>query len=290
MHIDARIKANQAATPLPHCPSPIQPSLCSSLKAWAPDLPSWQTLEYNNDWGSFCKFGSPLSRQLYPVEYGHSSAYWFQNRCSAQLEWSSAGCKLTNFALNTNTDGRKLCVTIPYVPEEYIVTYQLNFSLSCQQAPHVLSLWENSSKFVSLCLTANRCKPKGSNSLWGLTSGVTLTSCSLFYLSQRVPAWAWKVEEKREGMLCTTFAVMLCVRGDDTCLIRRLINMGLEEKQDKKIRSYWKVACMLGKKFKVYTCACLSLCTTCVKQLNAGGRYVSLSSPAPHVPPYLHVS
>lgn len=49
--------------------------------------------------------------QLYPIECSYSGAYWFQNQCPAQLERGSAGCRLTNFALNTNTDcfGRRLC-------------------------------------------------------------------------------------------------------------------------------------------------------------------------------------
>ena len=89
-------------------------------------------------------------------------------------------CRLTNFALNTNTDcfGRRMHVAIPYVPAEYAATYLLYFSRSCRQAPPVLThstppppppphLPGSNMAVLSLCLEADRCKAVGSNNMCG---------------------------------------------------------------------------------------------------------------------------
>lgn len=151
--IDVRIKANQAGRHHPYhppiCPSPIQPPLCSCLKAWAPNLPSWQTLKHatmiEGHSLSLALPLNPLSSSIHPQT--SAIANWVQLQCcilvfniNLQLERGSAGCRLTNFALNTNTDcfGRRLCVAIPYVPTGYTVTYLLYFSRFHRQAPPVL--------------------------------------------------------------------------------------------------------------------------------------------------------
>lgn len=115
MHIDVRIKANQAGITPYHPPvahPPMQPPLCSCLKARAPTCPADEPLKHTTKIkGSLFKFGSrpttppPLHppsiyrRQIYPAECSHSGAYWFQNQCAAQLERGAAGCRLTNFCL-----------------------------------------------------------------------------------------------------------------------------------------------------------------------------------------------
>lgn len=86
MHIDVRIKANQAPLPSPHCPSPMHPPLCSCLKAWAPKPAQLTNPQaHNNDWGSLFKF-APAPHPPSPfilhnfigvtyAECSHSSAY-----------------------------------------------------------------------------------------------------------------------------------------------------------------------------------------------------------------------
>lgn len=147
MHIDVRIKANQAGRHHPYHPPtalpPTQLPLCStgsSMRSRPAQLTDPQTR--NNDLGSLSKFDSPptipfhpayIDRfQLYSVECSYSGTYWFQNQCKTRWSRAVAGCRLTNFVLNTNGDcfGRLLCDAIPYVPAECAVTYLLHFSRS----------------------------------------------------------------------------------------------------------------------------------------------------------------
>lgn len=75
-----------------------------------------------------------------PVECSYSGAYWFQNRCATQLERGSAGCRLTNFALNTNTDcfRRRLCChsTCPRGIRCYISALLFSLPATSASCPH----------------------------------------------------------------------------------------------------------------------------------------------------------
>lgn len=119
MHIDVRIKANQAgrqASPLTIPPLPIPP--CSHLfvpvlkhehQPAQPTNPSSTQQRSRGHSLSLALAPQPpppplhppsiYRRQIYPAECSHSGAYWFQNQCAAQLERGAAGCRLTNFCL-----------------------------------------------------------------------------------------------------------------------------------------------------------------------------------------------
>lgn len=152
----------------------MQPPLCSCLKAWAPNLPSWQTLKHTtmiegHPLGLFLPH-KPLLSFIHP--WASAIPNWVQLQWCIQVfkinlkpERGSAGCRLTNSALNTNTDcfGRRLCVAIPYVPAEYAVTYLLYFSSSRRPAAPLPSSYSSSrydkqqyGTVLSLCLEAGR--------------------------------------------------------------------------------------------------------------------------------------
>lgn len=126
-------------------------------------------------------------------------------------ERGSAGCRLRNSALNTNTDcfGRRPCVAIPYVPAEYAVTYLLYFSSSRRQAPPVLI--HSPPPILLLGMTSNNMAPfchcvwkradgKKSRNLQSVRSHpwVTLTS----FPHTQSPSGG-----KRKGELCTSYSV-----------------------------------------------------------------------------------
>lgn len=219
------------------------------------------------------------------------------------------GCRLTNFALNTNADcfGRRLCFAIPNVPTEYTVTYLLYF-FPLPVDKHLLSSYSSllppppspTGTVLSLCLEADRCRMVGSDNLWGVISGSPsphfLRSASLRGCHSGPDRW-----KRKERDLCTTHSVTchvsvckfcrLEIMG--TCILGLLTDEEIEMEREgliegrertffsenlpkNKIRELPEKA-DFGERCGVFfrdndicTCACLCVCTwLCVKQLNA---------------------
>lgn len=130
----------------------MQPPLCSCLKAWVPNLPSWQPLKRTTMIEGHLKFASPTTisfhppyihrRQLYPHRVRlqwcilvsksmHSPA---GVRAQQVADWQILPWTLSQIAL-----GKKLCVAIPCFPVEYGVIYLFYFSWACLRAPPILT-------------------------------------------------------------------------------------------------------------------------------------------------------
>lgn len=180
----------------PFCPSPMQPPLCSCLKAWAPNLPSWQPLKRTTKiWGSYEKFGSFPHTTLPSINLLSSIGAAATVVCTglkinARPSWSEAqqAPDWQIFALNTNTDCfGKGAVCCHSICPPGICCY-ISASTSWQ-APPVLFLSLLPVQELCHWVSQRDAKPVGSH------LKVTLTSLPLLWLPWLVPRLFRQVEE-----------------------------------------------------------------------------------------------
>lgn len=113
MHIDVRIKANQAGrhhpyhppAALPPCSHLFVPVLRHEYQTCPADSPSnapqWLrvTLSLPLPQRSPFILHTSIGVSCTPIECGYSGAYWFQNQCTAQLEWGLSRLQIDKFCL-----------------------------------------------------------------------------------------------------------------------------------------------------------------------------------------------
>lgn len=189
MHIDVRIKANQAGrhhpyhppAALPPCSHLFVPVLKHEYQTCPADSPSnapqWLRVTLSlplpqrspfilhTSIGVSCTPDRVLLQWCILVSKSMPGPAGV--RAQQVADWQILPWTLTQIAL-----GKERCVAIPYVPMEYAVTYLLYFSGACLRAPPVLT---HSSFLPSLCppclrtCVLNWCKVPRVNNLRGVT-------------------------------------------------------------------------------------------------------------------------